>query len=240
MKNIAIDEKQTLCLITKELNGTIGKDHFSYGKTLFQYFRKDLGIPAETAYAESDFCNYINAKIDCLLDHTTDTGRLGEQIHQSLLGYSTATTTRAIAETLYIINTDIKYYVAQRFPQVQQPVEFDLEKYENESNNPITAQAKSTVNKKPRSETPQTPGNSHPWNQHSWTKSLGEYGLLFRNLTPAASQTERNPSTWEQSPAQNLTELTSPLTEKTAILQPIGSSDKGKQPALAPREHSNT
>ncbi|KAG9298563.1 hypothetical protein G9A89_018922 [Geosiphon pyriformis] len=28
--------------------------------------------------------------------------------------------------------------------------------------------------------------------------------------------------------------------EKTAILQPIGSSDKGKQPALAPRKHSNT
>ncbi|KAG9301613.1 hypothetical protein G9A89_016683 [Geosiphon pyriformis] len=28
--------------------------------------------------------------------------------------------------------------------------------------------------------------------------------------------------------------------EKTAILQLIGSSDKGKQPALAPREHSNT
>ncbi|KAG9303262.1 hypothetical protein G9A89_013588 [Geosiphon pyriformis] len=46
--------------------GTIGKDHSSYGKALFQYFRKDLGIPAGTAYAESDFCNYINAKIDCL------------------------------------------------------------------------------------------------------------------------------------------------------------------------------
>ncbi|KAG9286731.1 hypothetical protein G9A89_012281 [Geosiphon pyriformis] len=28
--------------------------------------------------------------------------------------------------------------------------------------------------------------------------------------------------------------------EETAILQPIGSNNKGKQPALAPREHSNT
>ncbi|KAG9292758.1 hypothetical protein G9A89_001288 [Geosiphon pyriformis] len=27
--------------------------------------------------------------------------------------------------------------------------------------------------------------------------------------------------------------------KETAILQPIGSSDKGKQPALASREHSN-
>ncbi|KAG9297653.1 hypothetical protein G9A89_011168 [Geosiphon pyriformis] len=145
-----------------------------------------LGIPAETAYAESNFCNYINAKINCLLGRATNTGRLEEQIHQSLLGYSTATTTQAIAETLRIINTDIKYY-----------------------------------------------------NQHSWTKSLGEYGSLFGNLTPAASQTEGNLSTWEQPPAQNLAESAFPLTEETAILQLIGSSDKGKQPALAPGEHSN-
>ncbi|KAG9294755.1 hypothetical protein G9A89_008234 [Geosiphon pyriformis] len=294
MKNITIDEKQTLCLITKELNRlsqqnyaedvlsiientkryhfpypssykstetehsqkyikvvtirTIGKDHFLYGKALFQYFQKDLGISAETAYTKSNFCNYINAKIDCLLDCTTDTGKLGEQIHQSLLGYLTAMTTQAIAETLHIIDTDIKYY-----------------EYENKSNNPITAQAKSMVNKKPRIlfpttpsyyqtsqsrivfnllqetqlETLQTPENSHPWNQHNWTKSLGEYGLLFGNLTPAAGQTERNPSTWEQPPAQNLAESASPLIEKTAILQSIGSSNKEKQPALAPREHSN-
>ncbi|KAG9298564.1 hypothetical protein G9A89_018923 [Geosiphon pyriformis] len=180
-----------------------------------------LGIPAGTAYVESDFCNYINTKIDCLLGCATDTGRLREQIHQSLLRYSTATTTQAIAETLCIINTDIKYYVAQRFPQVQQPVESDPEKYENKSNNPITAQAKFMVNKKLRvlfpttpsyyqtsqsrivfnppletqSETSQTPGNPHSWNQHSWTKSLGEYGSLFGNLTPAAGQTEGNPST---------------------------------------------
>ncbi|KAG9302044.1 hypothetical protein G9A89_021088 [Geosiphon pyriformis] len=233
---------------------TIGKDHSSYRKALFQYFRKDLGIPAGTTYAESDFCNYINAKIDCLLGRATDIGRLGEQIHQT------------ITETLCIIDTDIKYYVAQRFPQVQQPVESNSEEYENKSNNPITAQAKSMVNKKPRVlfpttfsyhqtpqsrivfnppletqlETPRTPGNSHPWNQHSWTKLLEKYGLLFGNLTPAASQTEGNSSTWEQPPAQNLAESASPLTEETAILQPIGSSDKGKQPVLAPGEHSNT
>ncbi|KAG9296872.1 hypothetical protein G9A89_006827 [Geosiphon pyriformis] len=169
-------------------------------KALFQYFRKDLGIPAGIIYAE-----------------------------------------------------------------IQQPVESDSEEYKNKFNNPVTAQAKSMVNKKPKvlspttpsyhqtpqsrivfnppletqSETPRTPGNPHPWNQHSWTKSLGEYGLLFGNLTPAASQTEGNLSTWEQPPAQNLVESASPLTEETAILQPIGSSNKGKQPALAPGEHSN-
>ncbi|KAG9296606.1 hypothetical protein G9A89_015198 [Geosiphon pyriformis] len=145
-------------------------------------------------------------------------------------------------------------------------VKSNPEEYENKSNNPITAQAKSTVNKKPRIlspttplyhqtpqsrivfnpppetqlETPQTSKNPHPWNQHSWTKSLGEYRLLFGNLTPVAGQTEGNPSTWEQPPAQNLAESASPLIEETAILQPIGSSDKEKQPALAPGEHSNT
>ncbi|KAG9298362.1 hypothetical protein G9A89_003179 [Geosiphon pyriformis] len=224
-----------------------------------------LGIPAGTAYAESDFCNYINTKINCLLGCATDTERLREQIHQSLLGYSTVMTTQAITETLHIIDTDIKYYMAQRFPQVQQPMESNSEEYENESNNPVTAQAKFTVNKKPRvlfpttlsyyqtsqsrivfnppletqSETPRTPGNPHSWNQHSWTKLLRKYGLLFGNLTPAAGQTEGNLSTWKQPPAQNLAESASFLTKETAILQPIGSSDKRKQPALAPREHLN-
>ncbi|KAG9284302.1 hypothetical protein G9A89_002112 [Geosiphon pyriformis] len=215
--------------------GTIRKDHSS--------------IPVRTAYAESDFCNYINAKIDCLLGRTTDTGKLEKQIHQSLLGYSTATTTRAIAETLHIIDTDIKYYVEQQFLQVQQPVKSDPEEYKNESNNLITAQAKFTVNKKPRvlspttllyHQTPQSRIVFNPPPETHWTKSLGEYGSLFGNLNPAASQTEGNPSTWEQPPAQNLAESASPLTEETAILQPIDSSDKGKQPALAPEEHSNT
>ncbi|KAG9294256.1 hypothetical protein G9A89_021615 [Geosiphon pyriformis] len=249
MKNVAIDERQTLCLIIKELNGlsqqnyvedassiiestkhyhfpyspslstehpqkyikvatigTIGKDHSSYGKALFQYFQKDLEIPVGTTYIET------------------------------------------ITETLHIIDTDIKYYVAQRFPQVQQPVESDSEEYENKSNNPVTAQAKPTVNKKPRALSPTTPSYHqtpqsiivfNPPLETHWTKSLGEYGLLFGNLTPAAGQTEGNLSTWEQPPAQNLAELASPLMEKTAILQPIGSSNKGKQPALAPGEHSN-
>ncbi|KAG9285978.1 hypothetical protein G9A89_022654 [Geosiphon pyriformis] len=207
--------------------GTIGKNHSSYRKALFQYFQKDLGIPVETTYAENNFCNYINAKINCLLGHTTDTGRLGKQIYQSLLGYSTATTTQAIAETLCIIDIDIKYYVAQQFSQVQQPVESNSEEYENKSNNP-TSQSRIVFNPllETQSETPQTPGNPHPWNQHSWTKSLEEYKSLFRNLTPAD--------------AQNLAESASPLIEETAILQLIGSSDKGKQPALAPGEHSNT
>ncbi|KAG9286730.1 hypothetical protein G9A89_012280 [Geosiphon pyriformis] len=127
--------------------GTIGKNHSSYGKALFQYFRKDLRIAAGTTYTE-----------------------------------------------------------------IQQPVKSDPKEYENKSNKPITAQAKSMVNKKPRilspttllyhqtpqnrivfnplpktqSETPQTPENPHPWNQHSWTKSLGEYGSLFGNFNPAA------------------------------------------------------
>ncbi|KAG9293594.1 hypothetical protein G9A89_005597 [Geosiphon pyriformis] len=47
-------------------------------------------------------------------------------------------------------------------------------------------------------------------------------------------------STWEQPPAQNPAESISLLMEETAILQPIGSSNKEKQLALAPREYSNT
>ncbi|KAG9292725.1 hypothetical protein G9A89_008313 [Geosiphon pyriformis] len=127
-------------------------------------------IPAETTITESNFCNYINTKIN-----------------------------------------------------LQQPIESDPEKYKYRFNNPTIVQDKSMVNKKP-----------------SWTKSLGEYRLLFENLTSTASQTERNISTWEQPPAQNPTESASPLMERTAILQPISTSNKGKQPALAPREHSNT
>ncbi|KAG9295896.1 hypothetical protein G9A89_006635 [Geosiphon pyriformis] len=190
--------------------GTIKKDHFSYRRALFQYFRKDLGIPAEITITKSDFCNYINAKIN------------------------------SITETLCIVNINIKHYVTKQFPQVQQPVESNPEKYEYGPNNPTTAQNKSTVNKKPRSETPQTLENSHLWNQHSWTKLLGEYELLFGNLTPTAGQIEGNMSTWEQPPAQNPAELASSLIEKTVILQLSGSSDKGKQPALAPKEHLNT
>ncbi|KAG9295158.1 hypothetical protein G9A89_006139 [Geosiphon pyriformis] len=147
------------------------------------------------------------------------------------------TDTYTIAETLRIINIDIKYYVAQQFPQVQQPVESDLEEYKNESNNPITAQAKSTVNKKPRISQSRIVFNPPP--ETHWTKSLGEYGSLFGNLTPAAGQTEGNPSTWEQPPIQNLAESASLLIEETAILQLIGLSNKEKQPALAPREHLN-
>ncbi|KAG9286346.1 hypothetical protein G9A89_014512 [Geosiphon pyriformis] len=156
--------------------------------------------------------------------------------------------------------------MTKQFSQVQQPVESDLEEYKYRFNNSTTAQDKSTVNKKPRIffpttplyyqtlqsrivfnpppkiqlETPQTPGNPHLWNQQSWNKSLGEYRSLFGNLTPAAGQSEGNTLTWEQSPAQNPTKSASSLTERTVILQPIGSSDKGKQPALTPGEHSNT
>ncbi|KAG9306985.1 hypothetical protein G9A89_000899 [Geosiphon pyriformis] len=137
----------------------------------------------------------------------------------------------------------------QSLKLLQQPVESDPEEYENESNNPITAQAKSTVNKKPRILSSTIPSYyqtsqsrivfNSPLKTH-WTKSLGKYGSLFGNLTPAAGQTEENPSTWEQPPAQNLVESASLLIEETAILQLIGSSNKGKQSALAPREHLNT
>ncbi|KAG9300717.1 hypothetical protein G9A89_023515 [Geosiphon pyriformis] len=213
--------------------------HFPYPPSLPITFNAlYLGIPAKTTYTESDFCNYINAKIDCLLGCTTDTGRLGEQIYQSLLEYSTATTTRAITETLHIIDTDIKYYM----------------EYKNESNNSVTAQAKSTVNKKPRVFSPTTPsyyqtpqiGNttnswkSTPLESTQLDQITRKIWIAVGNLTPAASQTEGNPSTWEQPPAQNLAESAFPLTEETAILQPIGSSNKGKQSALAPGEHSNT
>ncbi|KAG9293516.1 hypothetical protein G9A89_005519 [Geosiphon pyriformis] len=57
-----------------------------------------------------------------------DTKKLGKQIHHKLLGYLTNTTARVIAETLYIIDTDIKHYVKKRFPQVNQPEELDSEK----------------------------------------------------------------------------------------------------------------
>ncbi|KAG9302629.1 hypothetical protein G9A89_007333 [Geosiphon pyriformis] len=46
-------------------------------------------------------------------------------------------------------------------------------------------------------------------------------------------------STWEQPPAQNSAELASPLIEETAILQLSSSSDKEKQPALAPEKYLN-
>ncbi|KAG9293379.1 hypothetical protein G9A89_007625 [Geosiphon pyriformis] len=190
---------------------------------------------------------------------------LQEQIHQSLLEYSTATTTQAITETLRIINIDIKYYIAKRFSQVQQPVESDLDKYKDEFNNPGTAQAKSMVNKKPRffsstislyyqilqsrivfnppletqSETPRTPGNPHPWNQHSWTKSLGEYGSLFENLTSTLNKTDRNTLTWEPPPTQPLTKSSTTPSKETAILQSIEKINKGKQPELALGEHSS-
>ncbi|KAG9302790.1 hypothetical protein G9A89_009567 [Geosiphon pyriformis] len=118
------------------LGGSLTNLFWFYGRVLMSIV---LEIPAETAYTESDFYNYINAKIDCLLGHATDTGRLEEQIYQSLLGYLTATTTQAITETLCIINTDIKYYMAKQFSQVQQPVESDPEEYEDKSNNPVTA-----------------------------------------------------------------------------------------------------
>ncbi|KAG9294731.1 hypothetical protein G9A89_008210 [Geosiphon pyriformis] len=97
-----------------------------------------------------DFCNYINTKINCLLGHITDTGRLEKQIHQSLLGYSTTTITQAIAETLCIVDTNIKHYITKQFSQIQQPVESDPEEYKYRSNNLTTAQDKSMINKKPR------------------------------------------------------------------------------------------
>ncbi|KAG9284370.1 hypothetical protein G9A89_023627 [Geosiphon pyriformis] len=195
MENIAINEKQTLYHITKELNGapqkytkvvtieTIEKDHSSYRKALFQYFQKDLGISAETTIAE-----------------------------------------------------------------IQQPVESDPEEYEYGSNNPTTAQDKFTVNKKLRilspttplyHQTPQSRIVFNPPPETHWNKLLEEYGSLFGNLTPAASQPEGNMSIWEQPPAQNPIESASFLMEGTTILQPIGSSNKGKQPALALRKHSN-
>ncbi|KAG9298012.1 hypothetical protein G9A89_018840 [Geosiphon pyriformis] len=98
---------------------------------------------------------------------------------------------------------DIKHYMTKQFSQVQQPVESNPEEYEDKSNNPATAQTKSTVNKKPR--------------------------FLFSTT-----------SSYYQTPqTQNPTESASPLIEETVILQPSGSSDKEKQPALAPGEHSN-
>ncbi|KAG9292110.1 hypothetical protein G9A89_005254 [Geosiphon pyriformis] len=90
--------------------------------------------------------------------------------------------------------------MTKQFSQIQQPVESNLEKYKNRSNNSTTAQDKSTVNKKPK----------------------------------------RKHINLETTTSTNSAELASSLIEGTAILQPIDSSDKGKQPALAPGEHLNT
>ncbi|KAG9302630.1 hypothetical protein G9A89_007334 [Geosiphon pyriformis] len=109
MENIAIDERQTLCLITKELNS----------------LSVTFGAP----------CEVINSQKQST-----------PEIHKS-----------AIAETLYIVDTDIKHYVTKQFPQVQQPVESDSEEYEYRPNNLTTAQNKSMVNKKPRVLSPTTP-----------------------------------------------------------------------------------
>ncbi|KAG9300336.1 hypothetical protein G9A89_011409 [Geosiphon pyriformis] len=122
--------------------------------------------------------------------YLTDTGKLGEQIYHKLLGYLTNTTTQAIAETLCIIDTNIKHYMKKRFPQVNQPGELDSERDESGFNSTTEKkQAQSTVNKKPKllslttlsyyqtsqsrivlnspPETPQTSGNSYPWGHHS-------------------------------------------------------------------------
>ncbi|KAG9286664.1 hypothetical protein G9A89_012214 [Geosiphon pyriformis] len=127
---------------------------------------------------------------------------------------------------------NIKHYITKQFLQVQQPVESDPKEYEYGSNNSITAQDKSTVNKKPRFLSPTTP---------SYHQTLQrEYGVQFGNHIPTASQIEENMSTWKQLPAQNPAKLASLLIEGTAILQSIGSSNKRKQLALASRKHLNT
>ncbi|KAG9298206.1 hypothetical protein G9A89_002694 [Geosiphon pyriformis] len=126
---------------------------------------------------------------------------------------------------------NIKHYITKQFPQVQQPVESDPEEYKYRSNNPTTAQDKFTVNKKPRVLFPTT-SLYHQTPQK-------EYGLLFGNLTPTLNKTDRNTSTWEPPPTQSLTESSIIISEKTAILQPIGKINKGKQPELAPEEHSS-
>ncbi|KAG9290967.1 hypothetical protein G9A89_011117 [Geosiphon pyriformis] len=72
------------------------------------------------------------------------------------------------------------------------------------------------------------------------TKSLGKYKLLFGNLSPTLNKTDRNISIWKPLPTQPLTESSTTLSEKTAILQPIGKINKGKQSELAPGKHSNT
>ncbi|KAG9305981.1 hypothetical protein G9A89_009305 [Geosiphon pyriformis] len=108
-------------------------------------------------------------------------------------------------------------------------------KYENRSNNPTTAQDKSTINKKPRFFFP----TILSYYQTSQSRIVFNPPPETQNLTPTAGQTKRNMSTWKQPPAQNPAESASSLMKGTAILQPIGSSNKEKQLALASREHSN-
>ncbi|KAG9307373.1 hypothetical protein G9A89_017202 [Geosiphon pyriformis] len=75
--------------------------------------------------------------------------------------------------------------------------------------------------------------STHPWKPR-------EYRLLFGNLIPTISKTDRNMSTWKPLIEQILAETANLFMEETAILQPIGSNDKRKQPELAPEKLSKT
>ncbi|KAG9290717.1 hypothetical protein G9A89_011680 [Geosiphon pyriformis] len=112
-------------------------------------------------------------------------------------------------------------------------MESDPEEYKNKSNNPITVQAKSMVNKKPRVFFPITPSYHQTPQIENTMNSWKSTPLESRQLDQITRRIRIAPS------AQNLAESASFLTEETAILQSIGSSDKGKQPALVPGEHSN-
>ncbi|KAG9286166.1 hypothetical protein G9A89_010180 [Geosiphon pyriformis] len=111
-------------------------------------------------------------------------------------------------------------------------MEFDPEEYEDKSNNPGTAQVKSTVNKKLRFFSPTTP--------LYYQTPQRKYGLLFGNLSPTLNKTDENTLTWELLPTQPLTKSSTTPSKETAILQPIGKINKEKQPELAPEEHSST
>ncbi|KAG9289247.1 hypothetical protein G9A89_002590, partial [Geosiphon pyriformis] len=106
--------------------------------------------------------------------------------------------------------------------------------YENKSNNPITAQAKSMVKKKPRVLSSTTPS-------YYQTPQIGNTTNFWKSTPLESTQLDQitrriQIAVWKSYP----TESASSLMEETAILQSIGSSDKGKQPALAPKEHLNT
>ncbi|KAG9292610.1 hypothetical protein G9A89_006982 [Geosiphon pyriformis] len=114
--------------------------------------------------------------------------------------------------------------LGEQIHQIQQPVESNLEEYEYRSNNPTTVQDKSTNCIQP---TPENP-------VRNTTNSEKPTPLESTKLEQIIGRIRIAPS------AQNPTESAFPLMERTVILQPIDSSNKEKQPALALREHSNT
>ncbi|KAG9285602.1 hypothetical protein G9A89_009242 [Geosiphon pyriformis] len=171
---------------------TVEKNHFLYGRALFQYLREDLEIPAKTVTAEK---------------------KLGEQIYHKLLEYLTNTTVHVIAETLRIINTDIKHYIKKCFSQTPKKISSNsIQQLEGNKLNPQSTRNQDSfpqqlhyITRHPKVELYSIPPETH------WTKSLEEYGQEHVNLR-TTNRTKTSSGT------------VSPFTEEATILQLIDTN----------------